>query len=221
MAWRAQQLREWIAKPELAALAARQGDPMAHEALSHVPLQARLDAERAVSPTACCQACAEGRACEGTVGACCQACAEGRACEGKPAGVGASDDSCYGCPPGMRMVPTPAAIPNRFICIFDNQRAPTAAPRRAAASSRAEADPRAPAPSPAAPRPESRAPSDPQAPSDAISALAGDPLGGVDVRPVVLGAQAAWQWLPVTLGVAGVGLLIGGLYMASRHTSEQ
>jgi hypothetical protein len=143
--------RRWkqlLGRPDLAVAAARRGDPLGAQVLAHIPLRDRLEAERIIdrqavdrafasdlvatargvgAPGSCCQACAEGRACEGKtgkLGACCQACAEGRACEGKTGTVGAADDSCYGCPPGMKMVPTPAAIPNRFICVFDNQAPP-------------------------------------------------------------------------------------------------
>jgi hypothetical protein len=139
----------WRMRPDAAVRAARRGEPLAEQALANMPLETRREAEDIVDrqeidqafasdlvavpgstgrlmilsgAEACCQACAEGRACEGTVGACCEACAQGRACEGskaQPAAVGASDDSLYGCPPGMHLEPTPQAIPNRFICAFD------------------------------------------------------------------------------------------------------
>jgi hypothetical protein len=261
------QWHHYFRRPDLAVLAARQGDAAAREALRHVPLPQRLEAERKLARArpdlvatmrgvgdpgaACCQACAEGRACDGTVGACCQACAEGRACEGKPAAVGqhrggalpphraplgaeakaasagiplaviahvkrqalryprlqvgsfytdgsmyppppgvtvgtapppsarpgaspadlernrlllavwrsaarvshlgASDDTCPTCPPGMYAVETPYAIPNRYICIFPDQTPPT--PTWSEVLKQGTLSPTVPAPVPMRPTP--------------------------------------------------------------------
>jgi len=76
----------------------------------------------------CCAACAQGKPCdsEKPKTACCEACAQGKPCTGgcaqaqqAPQTVGAADGRGNWCPPGMRAVRTPAAVPNRFICVTD------------------------------------------------------------------------------------------------------
>jgi hypothetical protein len=280
--------RRWkqlLERPDLAVAAARRGDPLAASVLAHIPLRARLAAEKVADRHAvdravasdlvatvrgvgfpnthvrldeatppspltlaelraryktrgslghvdgkpCCQACAEGRACEGAgtarfrdspgaVGACCQACAEGRACEGDKPGhvgsidfdidkaernqrlrrpdlfeaVGASDDSCNGCPPGMVAVETPAAIPNRYICVFPDQTppSPTWSQRLRNATDDGSGQPVEPPPPPPRPSPQvPDAPDPARGEADAAPADAPRMVGGIDVAslaPLVL-----------------------------------